>query len=965
MTQIGSLMKSEKKVITSYVGGLMKGAGEIMRSSAVLLVTVVVAAIAFAPAAQAQLSTTAIKVLGQPDFTHDATNVADASSMFNPGGIAFDTSTGTTKAYVVDRNNNRVLGWSSISSLVNGAPATIVLGQPDFISVAADYNGVTAQSLNGPSRVAVDSHGNVFVSDFNNNRVLVYKAPAGAGTAAFAVFGQGGDFSSSFCNVGNFSAPSPETLCNPAGIAIDNSTGNVWIADYTNARVVEYNSPLVANAEPGSGTTIGQMVLGQPNLFTNACSGVTGQSLCRPGDVTFDPISHGVYVADQNQQRVLFFPSPQTNNETASMVFGQHGSFTTATCNSGGLSADALCTPVGMALDSSSNLYLVDNSNNRILVYLNPLAPPSGGCPSPGVPGCAGDTTADLVFGQAGTFTSNGCNFNNNGGPVNGNDLCSPSNVAIVPATGALWASDSNNNRTLIFNTPTTSQSANLVLGQATLSTKAANSLDAASMGGPQFVAVDQVGKHLYISDTGNHRVLGYKSLTALVTGQAADIVIGQPDFASGGCNFNGVTPQSLCNPTGVAVDSSGNLYVADFSNNRVLEFNTPFGTGQPTAGESASNVWGQGGDFFTNGCNLQRGAPNNGFAGADTLCEPEGIFIDGAQDLWVADSLNDRVLLYYSPLVNSAANIVFGQPNFIANWDNNGGNVVGSPSATTLFRPDGVTVDSRGNVYIADGSNNRVLEYNTPLDPSSGEVGAGSCLTATGTFSGTCTATGVFGQNGSFTTNSPNLNGLSAKSLSAPFDVALDSTGDLIVSDFNNNRLLLYQNPLSNTVSNQVFGQAGDFQTNGCNFFAGVSGNTASPQSLCNPVGLTTDTSGNVYVADFNNRRVVIYDPPVLTPRQSSYSTVARGTSVTKTFTFYSKSLTVNVAAVAISGTSAKQFKVTKDACSGKLLKAKSSCTVQVTFAPTTTGVQKAQLSLYDDAYNSPHRAGLVGSGK
>jgi sugar lactone lactonase YvrE len=959
MTQIGSLMKSEKKVITSYVGGLMKGAGQIMRSSAVLLVTMVVAAIAFAPAAQAQLSTTAIKVLGQPDFTHDVTNAADASSMFNPEGIAFDTSTSTTKAYVVDRNNNRVLGWGSISSLVSGAPATIVLGQPDFISVAADYNGVTAQSLNSPTRVAVDSHGNVFVADFNNNRVLVYKTPTGAGAAAFAVFGQGGDFSSSSCNVGNSGAPSPQTLCNPAGIAIDNSTGNVWIADFSNARVVEYNSPLVANNEPGSGTTIGQLVLGQPNLFTNGCSGVTGQSLCRPGDVILDPISHGVYVADQNQMRVLFFPSPQTNNETASMVFGQHGSFTTSSCNSGGLSADSLCTPVGMALDSSSNLYLVDSSNSRILVYLNPLAAASGGCPSPGVPGCAGDTTADLVFGQAGTFTSNGCNFNNGGGPVNGNDLCIPSNVAIVPSTGALWASDANNNRTLIFNTPITSQSANLVLGQATLSTKVPNSLDAASMGRPQFVAVDQVGKHLFISDTDNHRVLGYKSLTTLVTGQAADIVIGQPDFVSGNCNFNGVTPQSLCNPTGIAVDSSGNLYVSDFSNNRVLEFNAPFGTGQPTAGESASNVWGQGGDFFTNGCNLQRGAPNNGFAGADTLCNPEGIFIDGAQDLWVADQLNDRVLLYYSPLVNSAANIVFGQPSFTANNDNNGG-----LSASSLFRPSGVAVDSLGNVYIADEDNNRVLEYNTPLDPSSGEAGAGSCLTLTGTFSGACTATGVFGQNGSFTTSTSNLNGLSAKSLFTPFDVALDSTGDLVVSDFNNDRLLLYQNPLSNTVSNQVFGQAGDFQTNQCNFGAGVSGNSASAQSLCNPVGLTTDSSGNLYVADFNNRRVVIYDPPVLLPHQSGFGTVAKGTPVTKTLTFYSRSLAVDVAGVAIAGINAVEFQVTKDGCSGTHLSPKHSCSVQVTFTPTQTGVQKAQLSLYDDAYNSPHRARMVGTG-
>ena len=917
----------------------------------------------------AALITTALKALGQPDLTHDITNIPDSASMFNPQGIAFDLTKAPTtiKAYVVDRNNNRVLGWSTISGLVNGTAADIVLGQPDFISVAADYNGITAQSMNSPNRVAVDGAGNVFVADFNNNRVLVFKSPGpGAGAAAFVVFGQGGDFSSAGCNLGNSSAPSPETLCNPAGIAIDKNN-NVWIADYTNARVVEYNSPLVANGTPGSGTTVGQMVLGQPNLTSNTCdfNSVSAQSMCRPGDVLSDPVSGGIYVADENLQRVLFFPAPQTSTETATKIFGQGGNFTTSSCNFNGVTADSLCTPTGMALDASSNFYLVDFSNNRILEYLNPLAPPSGGCPSPGVPGCAGDTTADAVFGQAGTFTSNGCNFNNGGGPINGNDLCNPSNVAIVPSTGQLWASDAANNRTLIFNTPATSQAANLVLGQGTLSTKSPNSLDAASMGRPEFVAVDTIGNHLYVSDPDNNRVLGWKTASTVVTGQAADIVIGQADFVSGGCNPAGVTPQNLCTPAGVAVDSSGNVYVADFGNNRVLEFNTPFGAGQPIAGEAASNVWGQGGDFFTNGCNLQRGGANSGQAGADTLCNPSGIFIDSAQGLWVADQTNDRVLLYFSPLLNPAANVVFGQPNFSANYDNNTGtNTNGPPSATNLFRPNGVAVDPLGNAYIADENNNRVLEYNTPLNPSSGEAGAGSCVTASGAFSGGCTATEVFGQSGKFTTNTCNGTGNGITNLCTPTDVAIDPIGDLLVTDWNNSRVLLYRNPLANTVSNQVFGQAGDFQTNACNFTAGVSGNSASAESLCNPFGLAPDAAGNLYVADYNNRRVLFYDPPVLLPRAPYFGKVAKGTPVTKMVTFYSKSLTVDVAGVEITGINATEFQVTKDACSGKHLSPKSSCSVQVTFTPIAKGYQKAQLSLYDDAYNSPHRVTMAGSG-
>jgi hypothetical protein len=222
-----------------------------------------------------------------------------------------------------------------------------------------------------------------------------------------------------------------------------------------------------------------------------------------------------------------------------------------------------------------------------------------------------------------------------------------------------------------------------------------------------------------------------------------------------------------------------------------------------------------------------------------------------------------------------------------------------------------------------------------------------------------------VFGQGGKFTTNSCNGTGNGITNLCTPTDVALDPIGDLLLTDFSNNRVLLYRNPLTNTVSNQVFGQAGDFQTGGCNFNAGASGNSASAQSLCNPNGLATDSLGNLYVADFNNRRVVFYDPPILMPRQSNFGTVVIGTPVTRTFTFYSRSMAIDVAGVEIAGVNATEFQVTKDACSGKHLGPKSSCTVQVTFTPTNKRTQKAQLSVYDDAYNSPHRAGMVGTGK
>ena len=79
------------------------------------------------------------------------------------------------------------------------------------------------------------------------------------------------------------------------------------------------------------------------------------------------------------------------------MVFGQNGVFTTSFCNgsSGNISADTLCNPDGVALDTTGDLYVTDYSNDRMLEYDNPLAAGGG---TPGKPGAAGDTTADLVF---------------------------------------------------------------------------------------------------------------------------------------------------------------------------------------------------------------------------------------------------------------------------------------------------------------------------------------------------------------------------------------------------------------------------------------------------------------------------------------------------------------------------------------------------------------------------------------
>ena len=367
--------------------------------------------------------TTADRVLGQFDFSHNAANLIDGYGLANAESVAIDASASPNRLYVADTFNNRILGYKDVTTLANGGAADLVIGQPDFISGTLDYNGVTAESLSEPIGVAVDASGNLYVADNGNNRVLEYNTPfAGCGSfpcvggSANTVFGQAGSFTSGTSNHGGLSA---DSLSGPWGVAVD-TIGNLYVADNGNNRVLEYNTPLTKD-------TTADLVFGQGGSFTVGTGdngGVSAGSLFGPTAVALDA-SNNLYVADEGNSRVLEYDTPLTKDTTADTVFGQGGDFTLSTCNKGGVSASSLCFPLAVALDASGNLYVADELNNRVLEYDTPLTK---------------DTTADTVFGQGGSFTSGTAN---NGG-LSANSLAHPTGVA-VDASGNLYVADQPN----------------------------------------------------------------------------------------------------------------------------------------------------------------------------------------------------------------------------------------------------------------------------------------------------------------------------------------------------------------------------------------------------------------------------------------------------------------------------------------------------------------------------------------
>jgi|CXWL01.1.fsa_nt_gi sugar lactone lactonase YvrE len=389
--------------------------------------------------------------------------------------------------------------------------------------------------------------------------------------------------------------------------------------------------------------------------------------------------------------------------------------------------------------------------------------------------------------------------------------------------------------------------SADVVLGQSDLVSNDPNrplGLPRVDNLGPNNAAhvVIAPGGRVYVSDAGNHRVLSWANASALVHGQPADLVIGQPNFTSGTPNNGGVSASSLSLPQGLAVDEVGNLWVADAFNSRVLMFLAP-----PTHDVLADLVIGQP-DFTQNRQNLGNGDHGTNVALPDGLQFPGRVLVRG-QDVYVADSGNSRVLHYTYPFANKPfADAVFGQfGDFTKRAKNNDGAGNGGccASADNLYNPIGIALDSGGSLYVADWNNHRILRFDDPLSTDT-------------------TADAVLGQSG-LNTNAPNQGGL-AHGFWLPTDLSIDPHGRLYVADAANNRVLVHRNPYASPiVPNDVFGQLDVFTTNAENHGLGVFATDAD--GLFGPTGIAIDALLNVYVMDTNNSRVLRFDVPIPTP--------------------------------------------------------------------------------------------------
>lgn len=679
---------------------------------------------------QQQLATFPGRGTGQTDLipTYSVPNLIEGREMSSPLGVAIDATNGYI--YIADTANNRVLAWRSVDKAVGGSLADLIIGQPQRTTADQLGPGTNCSTcLALPTGVAVDSPGNLYVVDAANNRILRYpnpfNQPIGPNDAFVPdfVIGQA-NFSSRLPNRNQPTADANTIATSLSGnsgvrssfhaaLAFD-SKGNLWFTDPANHRVLRYpasaltpGSPLGPNAD---------VVLGQAefNQRLSPGSNISGQnlksSLFEPAGLAFDGAGR-LYVADGIFRVLVYVPNANgdfSKGQAAARVIGIQITPAPNTApppriNEYTLGGSQQAKPPEGVFVYKGFVFVADTGNHRITRYAPFEQWPAETASAPSPP-------ANAVFGQIDFNRGDSTGINRGRRAPDANTLWEP-RFAIASQDKA-YIVDTQNHRVLTIPLVDNklADNANGVIGQPAFTTNAENRTDGKEFyfngifvqAGGGFssagVAVDRSVEPpiLYVADTNNNRVLGYRDLNRIVSGQKADLVIGQADFQTTTANaFTsdvGLTDaKGLFLPSAVAVDRDGNLYVADSGNARIVRFPKPFSQTE----QKANLVLGQ---------SVLAGVPIKDPTNRN-LAFPVGLAFSTDGSLAVSDLSQHRVLFFRKAAADftngQAADFVLGQANF--NGNNAGGGV------NQFSSPRQIAIDTDDRLYVADTGNGRI----------------------------------------------------------------------------------------------------------------------------------------------------------------------------------------------------------------------------------------------------------------
>ncbi len=653
-----------------------------------------------------------------------ADGTGNSALFFNPQGMAVD---GAGNVYVADTGNNtiRVITPAGVSSTLAGTAG---------VSGSADGAGAGAL-FNQPAGIALDGATNLYVSDYGNSTIRQI-TPSGQVSTIAGWAGVAGSVNATGTNA---------SFLHPLGIAVDSAT-NLYVADYGNHLIRKITPAHAVSTLAGSAGVFG---------FTNATG--TAALFYEPEAVAVDP-SGNVYVADTGNAAIRLI----TAGGVVSTLAGNPG-FLGSTDATG---TNALFyQPAGVAINNAGMLYVVDAFNNTlrevspggIVLTLAGMAgttgsadgngsaarfwAPQGMAVSPAGTIYVADTANSTLRtvttgGNVSTFAGSPSAGSANG-PAFSARFYNPRNVA-VDGSSNLYVADTQNS---VIRKITPLGVVSVLAGTPGVSGSVDGPGITALFSGPQGIAVDNAG-NVYVADTGNHTIRKVSSGGSVVTLAGLAGNPGNADGTGTGAHFY--------NPEGVAVDGSGNVYVADTWNHTIRKI---------TAGGVSSTLAGLAGTFGTFD-GTTSGARFNG---------PTGVAVDGSGNVYVADYNNHTVRK-----VTAA-----GVTTTLAGWAGIWGNTDGSNAL--FFGPSGVSVDGLGNLYVVDSGNHTLRKITL--------TGVVSTVAGTPGVSGSVDGTG------------------SGAEFDYPAGVAVDGAGHVFVADAGNNTLrsqgiapLIITQPLSQT---------------------------------------------------------------------------------------------------------------------------------------------------------------------
>jgi len=632
---------------------------------------------------------------------------------------------------------------------VQATGATTLVAGGGYQFYSGDNGPATSASLNYPQGIAFDGAGNLYIADTNNSVIRKVTKSTGiittvAGDSIYEAqdsygYGYGPEYGGGVPGYTGDGGPATSAqLRDPYSIAVDGA-GNLYIADTDNNAIREVSASTgIIYTVAGNG--------GFCQSFGGDGGPATSASLCVPVNVAID-IAGNLYVAGSSDSRIreVTAPGPPPTATTATPVLsvapGSYSSPQTVTITDATPGTAIYVTMIGGASSAGNGA----STPAQLLVgpgyYSGPIgvtgtttieaiAVAPGFLPSAGV--TAAYTIATPPVAVISTVAGSGAyGFSGNGGPATSAAFEFAQGLA-VDGTGNLYFADSQDN--VVWKVSAGTGNIAVIAGNGTRGYKgnggpAAN----AELYSPSAVALDSSG-NVYIADTGNNVIRMVTANTGEITTVAGIGGEGYPwNYGDGGP----ATSAYLGNPSGVALDSIGNLYIADSSNNAIRKVTASTGTIATIAG----------------GTYLAETAANNGDGGPATnavLNYPQALTTDSAGNLYISDADGGRVRMVTAK--TGIITTVAGDGDYGYNGD-------GGLAINAEVNASGLATDAAGNIYLSNQSNT-----------------VRKVAAATGMIT-TVAGNGFFNYNG---------DGISATvaGLSDPQGIAVDGAGNIYIAD-------------------------------------------------------------------------------------------------------------------------------------------------------------------------------------